>query len=252
MLKNRNCQIPNGLRWYCPVLKYESPPNSSFRVICEGYAQAIRANFGKAKAAGLPTTMTEIENAVDLYNSAICKQNGWTQYLQEGPSQQAPFSRPRPFNSLPQKQKSGIAVARNVAAGSVTVIKWLASGAEAVPMELAEKRAAICAICPVNSKNQPELSGKDLSHWFTVPAQAAIRKALDQLKNMKLDTSVHDKLGVCQSCDCPIPLKVVMPLEKFYDAMTAQAKGDLDPACWIRAEASAAVVEHAKTTLEKP
>jgi hypothetical protein len=43
-----------------------------------------------------------------------------------------------------------------------------------------------------------------------------------------------------------------MPLEKFYDAMTAQAKGDLDPACWIRAEASAAVVEHAKTTLEKP
>ena len=245
MLKNRNCQIPNGLRWYCPVLKYESPPNSSFRVICEGYAQAIRANFGKAKAAGLPTTMTEIENAVDLYNSAICKQNGWTQYLQEGPSQQAPISRPRPFNSLPQKQKSGIAVARNVAAGVKTIVEWIISGAEAVPKEQANHRAEVCVKCPLNKQGE-------LSAFFTVPVAVAIRKALEDRKTMNLSTPVDSQLGTCEACGCVNALKVHVPFQKFFPKMIPESKGDLDPDCWIRAEAAAAVVEHSKTTLEKP
>lgn len=209
------------------MLKYESPPNSSFRVICEGYAQAVRANFAKAKAAGLPTTMTEIENAVDLYNSTICKQNGWTQYLQEGPSQQAPFSRPRPFQGQPSK--SLFQSARQNVAGVKTLVEWIISGAEAVPKEQANHRAEVCVKCPLNKQGE-------LSAFFTVPVAVAIRKALEDRKTMNLSTPVDSQLGTCEACGCVNALKVHVPFQKFFPKMLPESKAALPDSCWIISE----------------
>jgi len=235
-LKNRQVQVPNGNRFHCPVTNYTANPYDSFNVICTNWAIAIRANMAKAKAAGLPMTMSDIQTRVDEYLSHICRQNGWFQYLQEVAQQQPPFPRSRPFNGLPPRHTPVQRVA-NIVVGSKTVVKWLASGAEAMPVELAEKRALVCAGCPVNSKNQPAMADKPLSHWFTVPAQAAIQVAVEKAKEMKLSTQFDDRLGVCEACSCPMRLKIWLPFERFYDDMTEQAKNDLDRDCWIRAEA---------------
>ena len=64
-LRNRQSQIPQGMRFYDPVTKYEAAPGTSFRLICEQWAMAIRGNGALARQAGLPTTMQGIEQAVE-------------------------------------------------------------------------------------------------------------------------------------------------------------------------------------------
>lgn len=226
-LVNRASQIPNGLKFYCPVLKWQSPNGASFRVICEGYAQAVRANIAMAKQKGLPITMTEIENAIDAYNTAICVQNGWTRFVQSGaaPVAQNPFSAGR--LPLPNLSRS---VAASVAGGEV-LVEWIASGAEAVPAEQANKRAEICVVCPLNEKG-------DFSRWFTKPVSEAIRTTLNLRRRMNFSTPSDDKLNICAACLCPLRLKVHLPLAKFFDKMTPESKDALDSKCWILSEAS--------------
>lgn len=242
MLANRNSQIPNGLKWYCPVLKYTALPNASFRQICEGYAQAVRGNMILAKQRGLPTTMTEIENAVDAYNTKICQQNGWTKFYTEAGVPNVPFRRsqppmPRPQQPLPQPKRTMFQSAKNIAVGARTIVEWIASGAEAVPQEQANKRASVCAVCPQNSLNAPSTANKPLSHWFTVPVAAAISAAMATRDEWHLQTPDDIRLGVCLACECPLKLKLFVPFDKFYDKMTAESKAELHPDCWINTEA---------------
>ena len=236
-LINRNVQIPNGMSFYCPVTKYSAAAYTSFRVICEGWAQAIRVNGVVARAHGLPQKMHEREAAVDAYQCALCGQRAGGERFVQGVAQgQSPFR----GRKLPVKvagQERGPGLARNVQAvvtGSRVILKWLSSGAEAVPKEVAEKRAEVCAVCPVNSKNSEK--PKPMSAWFTVPAQNAILEAVQNLMRWNLKTSVHEKLGVCEACECPLPLKTQMPLDKFLPEMDAVVLARLDSGCWILAE----------------
>jgi hypothetical protein len=231
MLKNRNAPIPNGPSFYCPITKYKSAQFASFRTICQEYGMVIRANMGMAKAKGLPTTQSEIETHVDNFFSAICRQNGWTQFLQEGgtaSSSQAPFRRRNPATSSPTN-RGIVASVKAVAAGSKVVIDWLASGAEAVPQEQANARAAVCSACPLNSK-------EELSSFFTVPVAHAIKLALEKRKGFKLSTPSDEALGVCLACECVNALKVHMPFDRFYPKMKQETKDALWDQCWIRAE----------------
>ena len=75
-----------------------------------------------------------------------------------------------------------------------------------------------------------------MSAWFTVPAQNAILEAVQNLMQWNLQTSVHEKLGVCTACACPLPLKTQMPLDKFLPEMDAVVLARLDSGCWILAE----------------
>lgn len=196
---------------------------------------AIRANFAKAKAAGLPLSMIDIENAVDAYNSQICRQNGWTRFLQETPAQ-SPFPMPhQPSVPLTLRQRISRS-ASAVAAGTRTLLEWIASGAEAVPQEQANARAAVCARCPVNSMNAPDMADKPLSQWFTVPAANAIKAALSMRDEWGLSTPDDVKLGVCLGCECVMRLKVHVPLNKFLSKMTVEGKAGLDKNCWVLAE----------------
>jgi len=244
MLKNRQVPIPNqnSNLFYCPVLKWHAPPNTSFRAQCEQYALAIRGNGALARQAGLPTTMTEIENHVDRYYSEICRRNGWTQYLADGgATAQTPF--PQPARS-PQSKQTIRQSLKNVAVGGKVLVEWIASGAEAVAPELANHRAAICSSCPCNEQG-------DWSRWFTVPVAAAIRKALDMRAAWKLSTPSDDRLMTCAACLCPMKLKVHVPLDRFYNKMTDQAKNDLDKGCWIRSETAAKILNAVDEGLKK-
>jgi hypothetical protein len=230
-LKNRNMQIPYGLKFYDANLKWTSRENMSFTGICQGVLNARLANPGVTKAKGLSTDMRAIENEVDQFNAAICEQHGWTEYITSGAGGAAsvPFSNPvrRP------PSRGVISRLKNLAAGSSVIVEWLESGAEAVPQEQANQRAGICVQCPKNGTGGWE-------KYFTEPASNAIRAVVNRKREMKLQTPLDDKLGVCEACDCPMVLKIWLPLAKFLPKMSETAKGDLskeNPKCWILVEA---------------
>lgn len=230
-LKNRQKFIPNGFKFYDPNLRWTAPLNASFATICDGLRSARLANKGVTAAKQLATDINAIAEEVDFYNATLCEQHGWTDYITGSAGGAAA---PAPFYQPPNQQPpspSLMSRARSVAAGSEALVEWIASGAEAVPQEKANQRAAVCAKCPLNGKGGWE-------KWFTVPVSNAIRAALRHKGEFKLATPDDDKLGVCEACSCPMALKVWVPFEKFFPKMPQADKDALHKDCWIRSEIS--------------
>lgn len=222
-LKNRQMQIPNGLKFVQPELKWHARPGSFDSIVQQVY-HLRHGNPGIAKQKGWATEVADIEEEVDAYNTRLCVGMGWTDYITgEGGSAAAA----RPFPAAPQR--SALSSVRAVAAGAGVIINWLRSGAEAVPQELAEKRAAICAPCPLNYKG-------DWTSLFTVPVSAAIQREINKRRDWKLSTSRDAELGVCDGCLCPMKLKIHMPLERITTKLPAEVKAALVPNCWIKTE----------------
>lgn len=230
-LKNRQKFIPNGFKFYDPNLKWTAPLNASFQTICDGLRSARLANPGLTAAKHLATDANAIAEEVDAYNAHICESHGWTDYINSGQGGAAvPFSQEPPQQQHHHPPVASISQkVRSVAAGGEALVDWITSGAEAVPKEQAERRAATCAKCPLNGKGGWE-------KWFTVAVSNAIRAALRHKKEFNLSTPDDDKLGVCEACTCPMTLKVHVPFEKFYSKMPQADKDALHKDCWIRSE----------------
>src|SRR5579863_9908032 len=94
-LRNRNRQIPGGLKFYDPVLKWTSPPWASFDVIRQGLRAARLANPGLTDANRLATDLATIGEEIDFYNAALCQQMGWNEFIIGGVEvPQVPFHHP--------------------------------------------------------------------------------------------------------------------------------------------------------------
>lgn len=222
-LNSRQKFIPGGFRFYDPHLRWTAPANASFQTIVDGLRVARMANPGVTKVNNLSTDPAIIAEEVDSFNATICEQHGWTDYYTSGAGGAAiPFLQvpPRPF----------VQRARNLAVGTVVNVEWLASGAEAVPVEQANQRAETCAKCPLNDKEGDWLAK------FAKSAQDGIRSQLNRKFEMKLETPFDEQLGSCRACDCPMALKVWIPLDKFLSKMLPAAKDALHESCWIKSE----------------
>lgn len=195
---------------------------SSFDTIVRQLIAHRAGNPRLAAKYGWSTDYDTVANEVDAFNAQMCKAMGWNQYIDEG-VQSAP---PAPFPVPPSSplQKLGVA-----AVGAKTLVSWISSGAEAVPAELAEKRAATCVACPMNDKG-------DWSRWFTVPVSNAIREMLALRKGMNLSTSLDDKLQVCTACGCPLKLKVHIERGRIVREMGPETVAKLHESCWIPKE----------------
>jgi hypothetical protein len=79
-LKDRNRQIPNGLKFSLPELNYQAPSFASFNTIVQSVYGLMRANPGLAQERDWPIDVRGVERWVDNYNAEICKANGWTEY----------------------------------------------------------------------------------------------------------------------------------------------------------------------------
>lgn len=110
--------------------------------------------------------------------------------------------------------------------GLITLGDWLGHESDAVPKEVSESRAAICATCPRNQAG-------DLLSFFTKPASEWIRRQLEERKQLKLATSHDEHLGICDACGCPLKLKVHTPLKFITDHMKPEETKRLDERCWI-------------------
>jgi hypothetical protein len=225
-LKDRNRQIPGSMGFYIAPLKWRSQPWSSFDTIVNEALAVLRANPHVAQNLGWALTYDSIAEKVDEMNASVCKAQGWTDYYVEGgmggPSAAFPF---------PRQPSSLLGSLKNVVVGSETIVHWLSSGAEAVPAELSEKRAGVCAACPMNQQG-------DLTRFFTVPASNAIRAAINTRSEWKLSTTQDEKLSTCSVCSCPLKLLVHCPIAMKMSKIPANVFGNLPGHCWVKIEAN--------------
>ena len=233
-LIDRNRQIPNGLTFHVPEVNWSPRKSSSFHGITEALQRLVEAN--PSLHDKYPKGYNDLADLVDQYNANICEQMGWTEYYRAAGGGSVPVPFPVPSNqpsSLPPPYSppSRQIVPRlvGVAEGAETVVEWLASNKDACSDELAEQRAGICSVCPMNGKG-------GLERYFTIPAANAVRKAYELRRGMKLKTSHDAELGVCEACSCPLRLKVHFKIEDLKVKLGEEVISWLHPNCWILKE----------------
>lgn len=228
-LKDRNRQTPGGHKFYDPVLKYRARPWASIDEIAMGLMRARQGNPALTQQHGWSTDIGVVTNEVDETIARHCKQMGWHDYIVEDPPPGGVPNFQTPATGPQRLRLAG--KLRNVVAGLELNVEWLGSGEAAVPIQHAEKRATICANCPENGKG-------GLLDYFTVPAAAAINKALEKRLKMKLSTSRDDELKTCKVCLCPLKLKVFSPIDLILKKMPEQVMFALPGHCWILLESA--------------
>lgn len=229
-LKDRNKQIPGGLKFYLPEVKWTSPPNyPSFDTIANALLRVIKANPALAKKNAWPTSIAAVENWVDLYNATVCARLGWEDYIMTDTGGTLPKS------SAPDHQTlslSGLAAAaakaKQLVGGAKTLSEWVESNEPPVPPELSTHRAIICSQCPKNEKG-------DWTSWFTTPAAELIKRLVEKAQTRKLETPRDDQLQCCTICYCPMKLKVHVGIEWIKKRMNPEEAGKLKAVsnCWI-------------------
>lgn len=124
--------------------------------------------------------------------------------------------------------QASVAAVKKLASGAALLFEWETSGLPPEPIDVAEKRAALCVNCP---KNDPE----GLAKFFTDTVSENIRKRLGRLYSMNLTTIHSQRLHTCAGCLCPMKLKVFTPAELIKKRLTPQNRSDLNqenPRCW--------------------
>lgn len=208
------------MKFFQPETSWKPPPWASFDTIVSGLVAHRMANPYLREKHKWVTDYDAVADEVDAYNVKLCEKHGWLNFItnEEG--------NPLPKILRPRNQQSGL---RAVAVGAESVGEFVATGANSVPHEQAEARAAVCAVCPKNGKG-------DFTTYFTVPLSNAIKEGVEMFKRIKLTTSHDADLKVCTACNCPLPFLVHFPVAIKYKHMSEQAKEDLWSACWIRKE----------------
>lgn len=226
-LKNRQSQIPWGLKFneLTPITGWRPRPGSSFEQIVRGAMGQAAGNPGVAKQHNWPTTYEGWAEWVDRVNAEMCLKNGWHQYIIGG---DAGGSAPVPLRqSRPPSGGSGlVATARQVGAGVRLVADWLGDDLVPVHIELAEKRATVCAVCPQNGD-------PNLLERLTGKAAEELRQLIEVKQGMELKTSQDDKLETCKPCGCYLKLKVWAQLDHVLKHTAPELMAKLDPFCWI-------------------
>jgi len=133
---------------------------------------------------------------------------------------------PRSVHPIPlsldllQRQQHAVAVDMG------TLLSWLKSGGEAVPHTVAQRRALICAQCPLNKRG-------GIISFFTRRAAKLIQEQIERKQRLELWTSVDALLGICKACRCVMELKVHTPPDVILANLKTKTRAKLDPDCWI-------------------
>lgn len=231
-LKDRNRQIPNGLRFYIPELKWNGPGNfPSFNRLCDAVESVIKANPYVAQQHKWPTDRAGIENWVENYNASLCVAMGWDDFVAQDSGFAVPkWSPPRQQETL-QSFAAAAAKAKELVAGARSLTEWEDSGDPPVPRDQATARALICTQCPKNEAG-------DWTRWFTVPAAEMIKRKIEKAQARALSTIHDEQLKLCSACYCPLQVKVHVPLPWITKRLTPEVMTRLREGkqCWVLAE----------------
>lgn len=220
-LKDRSRQIPNSLRFREPSTNWSPPLWSSFDTIVDLLLQHRRANPYLAKKNNWALDRRAIADEVDAYNAALCKAHGWVNFIDE-----TEISPPKPLSPRSPSLSQGVGA---VVAGAKIIVEMFGSEGPIRDKKLANDRALTCAVCPLNGRG-------NWTRFFTVPAQAMVRKLLGMVKDLGLQTDLDEELGICEPCGCPLKGKVWARTEHILKHIPAADKAALHPGCWITKE----------------
>lgn len=217
-LKDRNKFPPGGFRYYTAATNFSIQPWVSFDVAVAQIVAHRKANPYQSSVNGWSTDTGTVANELDAYNTMVCQQMNWNDYITDGS-----------FEDLPKVQSRQSLSPRNaarVAEGIKTILEWEVTGGKLVEAAQANARAKVCSTCPKN------MAG-DLSSFFTEAAAKLIQLQLEAKNNLKLHTDYDPLLGLCDACGCVCKLKVWCPADIILSKMKLDTKERLDPGCWI-------------------
>lgn len=222
-MKSLTAHPPYSFQFLQPETGQSEPFTGSFNHCVEQTMMIRQANPFLAERHGWRVDRAGVENDVEQYNVARMIAGGWLDFIiQDDGNPPAPLYVMPP----PSQKKTSVAAVRNVAAGVGVLLDWLGSGGKPVDQTLADSRAAICSTCPRND-------GGDFTAFFTKPIADRIRTQLEIRNDLQLRTPHDEKLTVCSACDCPLKLKVWVPMEHILAHTSEDTKTKLDPRCWI-------------------
>ena len=103
---------------------------------------------------------------------------------------------------------------------------WIGLGLKPVAPEEAQRRADICAACPMN---------RDNGLWDTCKLGIATgaRFAVEIKNELKLHVRNESNLHTCSVCNCILTLKIHVPAESIVRKMK-QLPEEFPEPCWIR------------------
>ncbi len=233
-LKNRQSQIPNGLQFYIPHLKWSPPPYMSIDQIARNAISVLQANPNVAAKIGWDLSIPAMSDRVDEFNAARCLQLGYTQFvLAEGGQPDIPpfLGHPSQNPNSPSNLAAAADSVKKIWAGIRTLNEWIDAGAPHVEAEKAASRAAICVACPKHGEG-------DFSSWFSRPAAEGIKRLVERAKGLNLSTPEDSKLKVCTVCLCPMALKSHIPIEILKNGTSNEVLSELRQVrgCWIASE----------------
>lgn len=213
---------PYSFQHLTPETGQSSPFVGSFNHVVEQVMMLRQANPFLTERHGWRIDRAGVEHDVEQYNVARMIAGGWLGFIIQDDG-----NPPAPLYVMPTPQKkTSVAAVRNVAAGVGVLLDWLGSGGKPVEQSLADSRAPICATCPKND-------GGDWLSYFTKPIADKIRTQLEIRGDLQLRTPYDEKLTVCSACDCPLKLKVWVPMDHILSHTSEDTKTKLDPRCWI-------------------
>jgi len=225
-LKSRTEHPPHSFQFLQPETGQSTPFVGSFNHVVQQVISLRNANPFLCERHGWSTELAAVENEVDQYNTARCIAGGWLSFVVMDDANPAPlYVMPAQKKTMGLFQSAAGSVKR-VAAGVAVLVEWLGNGAKPVDHVLADKRASVCATCPKND-------GGDFTKYFTQPIADKIRTQLEIRGDLQLHTPHDEKLTICSACDCPLKLKVWVPLEHVLAHTSEETKTRLDTRCWI-------------------
>src|SRR2546423_540984 len=152
-LKSREKWVPGGFQ----VLHLEAGQKEPFS---GSFSEAVRfeVNFrgknpGICAKNGWSSNVEEVELFVEDYNARRCVAGGWLNFVALDVESPEISNLRSQISEQPAQKKSWSSLAAGVsrvADGARLLVDWLGDGQAPVSVEIAERRAAVCAGCPRN------------------------------------------------------------------------------------------------------
>lgn len=234
-LKSRTEFPPNGVQLLLPEVGMTRSLQGSFREMVAAYLQLAKRNPALFQKLGWPTDIRGAENFVEQRECLRLIAAGHSFFVD---MQTAAPEEVRMANTAVKKNLLDrvVEVGKATKAGIGVWIEQFGPDGKPVAQELAEKRAAVCA----GDGSHPPCPHNDLAvrleDLFILPASNSIKFVYEMMRDLKLQVSRQDQLGVCRLCLCPLKSKVHTKLEIVMRHVTPDILQALPDFCWIKTQ----------------
>lgn len=220
-LKSRDKFVPGEFQMLHPEAGQKAPWKGSFSEIVHKELEFRSKNPVLVQKHGWSLDPDDVANDVDRYNAQRMVAAGYLNFVDlEG--------------ATPNQKKTGQGMFGSVAnaAGNIKTAVAIyrdlfGPDGKVVAKQEAERRAAICVDCPKHD------TAGGLKKYFVEKAARELMYVFGMLKDMDVTTSLDDKLGICEICECPMRAKIWVENHVLKKHLKPEQIAKLPPNCWI-------------------